>query len=52
MLPVFQIFFFPLFYPAAFIETFTNLVILMLPWIIGGGIAGGYLGFKIYKRII
>ena len=51
LLPLFQILFFPLFFPAAFIETFTNLVILMLPWIIGGGIAGGYLGFNIYKRI-
>ena len=50
-LPFFQILFFPLFFSAQFVATFTNVVFLMLPWIVGGGIAGGYLGYKVYKRI-
>lgn len=51
ILPFFQILFFPLFFSAQFVAAFTSVVILMLPWIIGGGIAGGYLAYKIYKRI-
>ena len=51
ILPFFQILFFPLFFPTPFVTAFANVVILMLPWIVGGGIAGGYLGFKVYKRI-
>lgn len=51
ILPFFQILFFPVFFPPQFVENFTRVVILMLPWIIAGGVAGGYLGFKIYDRV-
>ena len=51
VLPFFQILFFPLFFPSQFVATFTNVVILMLPWIIDRSIAGGYLGYKVYRRI-
>lgn len=52
LLPFFQIMFFPLFFNSQFVATFTSVVILMLPWIIGGGIFGGYLGYKVYKRVL
>ena len=51
LLPFFQILIFPLYLPSQFIATFASIVIIMLPWIIGGGIAGGYLGFKIFERV-
>lgn len=52
LLPFIQILTFPLIFPASFIETFKNTIFIMLPWIIGGGIIGGYFGFKIYLKII
>lgn len=51
LLPFFQILFFPLFFSSQFVSGFTNVIIIMLPWIIGGGVIGGYIGFRIYKRI-
>ncbi len=51
VLPFLQILIFPLFFPSQFVAAFTNVVIVMLPWIIGGAIAGGYLGYKVYMRI-
>ena len=33
------------------VENFSNIVILMIPWIIGGSIVGGYLGYHVYRRV-
>lgn len=52
VLPFLQIQFFPLFLPKQIVEVFTNIVIIMLPWIIGGSIIGGFFGYKIYLRIM
>ena len=51
ILPFLQILFFPLYFPTQFVENFTNIVIIMLPWIVGGSVFGGYLAYKIYKKI-
>ncbi len=51
VLPFLQIQFFPLFLSQQVVEAFTNIVIIMLPWIIGGSIIGGFFGYKIYSRI-
>ena len=50
-LPFLQRLFFPLFLPEQVLEGFTTIVIVMLPWIIGGAIVGGFFGYKIYLRI-
>jgi hypothetical protein len=50
LLPFFQILFFPLFFNSQFVANFTNIVLIMLPWIIGGAIIGGYLGYKVYDN--
>lgn len=51
VLPILQLLLFPLYFPPLFMETFSNILLLMSPWIIGGAIAGGYLGYKVYQRI-
>lgn len=50
VLPFLQILIFPLFFPPQFVAGFTNVVVIMLPWIIGGAVVGGFLGYKLYKR--
>jgi hypothetical protein len=52
VLPFLQLLFFPLYFPPQYIEAFSNVLILMSPWIIGGAVAGGYFGYKVYQRII
>jgi len=51
VLPLFQLSFFPLYFSPQFMEAFSNLLLLMSPWIIGGAIIGSYLGYKAYQRI-
>jgi len=51
VLPFLQILFFPLYFPPQFVENFINIVIIMLPWIVGGSVVGGYFAYKIYGRI-
>ena len=51
VLPFLQILFFPLYFPQQFVENFTNVVIIMLPWIVGGSVFGGYLAYNIKKKI-
>lgn len=51
ILPFFQTLFFPLFFPPEFIENFKNVVFIMLPWIVGGSLFGGYLAYFIYGKI-
>ena len=52
VLPILQLLSFPLYFPQSYIEAFSNIVIFMSPWIIGGAIVGGYLGYKVYQRIM
>lgn len=52
VLPLLQLLFYPLYFPPEFIEIFSNVVLVMSPWIIGGAIAGGYFGYKVYKKYI
>jgi len=49
---VFQISLFPLYFPSEFVATYTNIIIIMIPWIIGGAIVGGFLGYKLYRRVV
>lgn len=51
VLPFLQLLLFPLYFPSQFMEVFTDVLLLMSPWIIGGAIAGGYFGYKVYRRI-
>ena len=51
-LPLFQRLFFPLFFSPEIVDGFTNIIIVMLPWIVGGSIVGGFFGYKIYNRIV
>jgi hypothetical protein len=47
-----QLLLFPLYFPPSFMELFSNVLIIMSPWIIGGVIIGGYLGYKVYQKIV
>lgn len=49
--PFLQILLFPLLFPPEFVELFTSIVITMIPFIVGGSIIGGFLGYKVYQRI-
>jgi hypothetical protein len=49
--PFFDILFFSFFVPFETLTPLLNLVILMLPLILGVSLAGGYLGYKIYRRL-
>ena len=51
VLPFLQILILPLYFSSQYIATFTSIVILMLPWIIGGAIVGGCLGYNVHRRI-
>jgi hypothetical protein len=46
-----SILFFSLFVPFETLIPLLNLVILMLPLILGVSLTGGYIGYKIYKRL-
>jgi hypothetical protein len=48
--PFLSIWIYSFFYPSEFVETFSNIVLLMLPVIVIESIAGGYLGYKVYER--
>ena len=48
---IFQVSLFPLYFPSEFVTTYTNILIIMSPWIIGGSIVGGVLGYKLYRRV-
>jgi hypothetical protein len=50
--PFFDILFFSFFVPFASLTPLLNLVIIMLPLIIGLSATGGYIGYKIYRRLI
>jgi hypothetical protein len=43
--------FFPVFFPSAVLTPIMTTIILMFPVIIALSLAGGYLGFKIYKQV-
>jgi len=49
--PFFDIMFFSFFVPFKTLTPLLNLVIIMQPLIIGLSITGGYIGYKIYKRV-
>ena len=49
--PFISILFFSLFVPFGTLAPLLNLVILMLPLILGVSLAGGYIGYEIYKRL-
>jgi hypothetical protein len=52
IIPLMQILIFPIYFSSGFVTAYTNTVILMSPFLIGGGIVGGYLGYKLYKRVL
>ena len=49
--PFISILFFSLFVPFETLTPLLNLVIFMLPLILGVSLTGGYIGYKIYKRL-
>jgi len=49
--PFFDILFFSLFVPFEILAPLLILVIFMLPLILGVSLTGGYIGYKIYKRL-
>ncbi len=49
--PFLQMVNFYLFYPPAFLTTFVNVILLMLPVIIVETIAGAFIGYKLYERV-
>ena len=49
---VFQISLYPIYFSSEFVTAYTNVVILMIPWIIGGSVVGGFLGYKLYRRVV
>ena len=51
IIPFMQILIFPIYFSSEFVTAYTNTVILMSPFLIGGGLVGGYLGYKLYKRL-
>ncbi|KON33160.1 hypothetical protein AC477_01880 [miscellaneous Crenarchaeota group-1 archaeon SG8-32-1] len=52
VLILFQILLFPFYFSPSFMEIFSNVLVMMSPWIIGGAIVGGYLGYTVYRRIV
>jgi hypothetical protein len=51
MNPIFGLIIKPFFYPPEFIKKIVETVTLLLPVIIVEAIAGGYIGYKIYRRV-
>ncbi|MEM2107865.1 MAG: hypothetical protein QXL10_01080 [Candidatus Bathyarchaeia archaeon] len=51
MMPFFALLMQPLFYPPEAVAAFANVILLLLPVIIAESIAGGYLGYTIYRRV-
>lgn len=52
IIPSMQILIFPIYFSANYVTAYTNTVMLMSPFLIGGGIIGGYLGYKLYIRVL
>jgi len=52
IIPLMQILIFPIYFSSGFVTAYTNTVILMSPFLIGGGAVGGYLGYKLYQRVL
>jgi hypothetical protein len=51
MNPIFGLMVKPFFYPPQFIAKLVDVILMLLPVIIVESIAGGYLGYKIYRRV-
>ncbi|MEJ2244457.1 MAG: hypothetical protein P8X87_08060 [Candidatus Bathyarchaeota archaeon] len=49
--PIFQLLLYPLYFPPEFMGAFSNILIVMSPWILGGCVAGGYFGYKLYQKL-